>query len=267
MQYANISHSNIFDSELINADLSNLNFYGHNFSNKDLRNAMFHYSNLSYCDFSGADITGAKFFETQISHWKINNIVCEYAYWDEQSKEIIHYKPGEFERFHKDYPAIRLQYNSNEYSLVQHNFLPIIVNYLNKENPDFDIVLRKIEEAPNGCEAVIELRAYQVTESNLKEIEKKIIYYINLLKEKEKQLEFLDDSNKFLRKQIQVLQNNPQQNIFNNCNITLNSSYKEIDKSVSINNQGTININKILQPIQDALDENDPKVPSEAKVF
>jgi len=189
---ANLSKANLIDAILINADFSYANLTGANLSKAELSGAILcdadlSLTNLCHSNFSNANITGARLWETQRAHWKIDGIICEYAYWDENGKERIYYKPGVFEKLYKEYPEIKLRYKIDEYTLTQHTLLPFIIAKLNEEYPSSEIVIKKTEEAPDGCSATVEIRG-KVTESETEEIKNKTENYKNKAIQSEKKL-------------------------------------------------------------------------------
>jgi|GEM_PF-2159254 len=192
LSYSNLIKTNFVGTILCETDLSGANLSKADLSKADLSkatlfDARLYFTNLSYIDLSGANITGIKFWDIQRSYWKIDGIICEYAFWDEKGKERIDYKPGVFEKLYKEYPKINLRYKSDEYTLTQHNLLPFIIAKLNEEYPSSEIVIKKTEEAPDGCSATVEIRG-KVTESETEEIKNKTENYKNKAIQSEKKL-------------------------------------------------------------------------------
>ncbi len=76
---------------------------------------------LIQANLSQADITGAKLYGSARKDWMIDDIRCDYVYWDEAGEERTpinrNFRPGEFEELHKQLPTF-------EY-VFEHGFTPI----------------------------------------------------------------------------------------------------------------------------------------------
>jgi hypothetical protein len=93
---------------------------------------------------SGADITGAKLWGSAREGWIIDDIRCEYVYWDEAGEVRTppdrDFRPGEFEELYKQLPTF-------EYVFAQ-GFTPLdplimnrVVQAINEQHKEFSLEL------------------------------------------------------------------------------------------------------------------------------
>jgi hypothetical protein len=102
LRYTDFNRADFFETNLNRANLSFADLSEADFTWADLSNVDFHHANLQMArlisaNLDGANLTGACLWETQRTVWSIKGVICEYVYWDRESKEITEYAPGEFE--------------------------------------------------------------------------------------------------------------------------------------------------------------------------
>ena len=95
-------------ANLSEADLCVANFRGANLGATNLRGAKLCFANLSeayicFARLDGADLTGAVLMRTQCENWSIEDVICEYAYFELPIKETKYFEDGEFEDYIKEY--------------------------------------------------------------------------------------------------------------------------------------------------------------------
>lgn len=105
-------------ADLHEANLSRTNLIGARLFGANLRNANLLGANLVQAELNNADITGAYLYGTARDDWSIENITCDYVFWDdkpfflgkeqEERWQIEHrfpkdrnLRPGEFEELYK----------------------------------------------------------------------------------------------------------------------------------------------------------------------
>lgn len=100
LREADLFFANLCRANLISADLNRADLRKSNLISSDLR-----YVKLSHAKLSGADITGASLYLTLRDDWEIENIRCDYVYFDWERKERTpkdrNFRPGEFEQLYK----------------------------------------------------------------------------------------------------------------------------------------------------------------------
>ncbi|QTA79803.1 Pentapeptide repeat-containing protein [Desulfonema limicola] len=118
-------------------DLKGANIIGIDFTRTDLR-----YADLDNANFSESIITGAKLYGTSREDWNIENVKCDYIYFDKEGKERYpsdeNFKPGQFEELYKTIPTFEYYF--------EHGFTPIdmiimdkVVQAINEKHPEFSL--------------------------------------------------------------------------------------------------------------------------------
>ena len=136
LREANLSATKLTRANLIATDLTNTDLSGADLRNAELTTADLSGANLNIADlraatllgacFYGARLTGAKLWETQRSGWTIKDVICESASWDKLGNDLIHYKPGEFERLYSG----MIDTFSPEIEVSEVSALPAIIQLL-----------------------------------------------------------------------------------------------------------------------------------------
>jgi uncharacterized protein YjbI with pentapeptide repeats len=103
LRYADLNWADLFEANLSRANLSKADFSEADFTWADLSNVDFHHASLLLAklinaNLDGANLTGTCLWKTQRAGWSIKGVICEYVYWDRESKEKTEYAPGEFEK-------------------------------------------------------------------------------------------------------------------------------------------------------------------------
>ena len=110
----------------------------------DLRGVDLRGTDFRQADLSGADITGAKLYNTARDNWIIDDIRCDYVYWDEAGEQRTppdrDFRPGEFEELYKQLPTF-------EY-IFEQGFTPLdplimdrVVQAVNERHKEFSLEL------------------------------------------------------------------------------------------------------------------------------
>ena len=160
-----------------------------NLRGSNLKEAVLIIANIAETDLSLANLTGAKLYGSDRSHWKIDGVRCEYAYWDGSGNRRTpvdrNYKPGEFEMLYRQLPTI-------EY-LFQGGFTPLkgvmmdrVVKVINDEVPEFELNLDSLifrgmpravfsvlhrEDCPRALELITQRYQDEMTQANTQEMQ------------------------------------------------------------------------------------------------
>ncbi len=171
---ANLKFAKLVRTDLRGADLRTARLDGADMRNANLTGAALFRAGLNAADLSGATLTGADLraalllranltgciandvmlWETQRSGWKIKDIVCHRALWDEDAREPTAYEPGEFERLYSEQTVIELFYQGGV-STFELNTLPALLQHLASLHSDAHIRLKSIEETGGGAKISI----------------------------------------------------------------------------------------------------------------
>ncbi|WPD24013.1 MAG: pentapeptide repeat-containing protein [Candidatus Electrothrix scaldis] len=110
----------------------------------DLRDQYLSGTDLRKANLSGADITGSILYNTARENWIIDDIRCDYIYWDEFGQKRTpsdrDFRPGEFEELYKQLPTF-------EY-IFEQGFTPLdplvmdrVVQAINERHKEFKLDL------------------------------------------------------------------------------------------------------------------------------
>jgi uncharacterized protein YjbI with pentapeptide repeats len=140
-----LTHGNGQGLSLRGKKLSGANLSGSNLKNIDLREAELIRTNLSQ-----ADITGAKLYGISREDWIINDIQCDYVFWDEAGKKRTPSerpfrnaegdRRGEFEELYEQIPEIEY-YFIDGFTAVDAVVMTKVVETINQQNEDYDLKL------------------------------------------------------------------------------------------------------------------------------
>jgi uncharacterized protein YjbI with pentapeptide repeats len=137
---ASIENSNLQRSDLSSANLSNANLRRSTLIRANLTNANLTNAYLSGCNFAGADltnacITGAVLNATHTDGWKINNIDCDYIYFDKEgilrTPPHRNFEKGEFEELYSWFPSFIYYFKDSMHALDPY-LISLIISSLNK---------------------------------------------------------------------------------------------------------------------------------------
>ncbi|CAK8720679.1 MAG: Uncharacterized protein YjbI [Candidatus Electronema aureum] len=124
--------------------LKEKNLRGFNLVEFIIRNTDLRGTDLRQANLSRADITGAKLYNSARENWIIDDIHCDYVYWDEAGEQRTppdrDFRPGEFEELYKQLPTF-------EY-IFEQGFTPLdplimdrVVQAVNKRHKEFSLEL------------------------------------------------------------------------------------------------------------------------------
>lgn len=101
-------------------------------------------TDLTQTNLSNANITGAYLYGTARDDWIIDDIKCDYVYWDEEGKERTpkdrDFQPGEFEAFYKQLPTFEYAFEHG-ITLIDVALIDQIVNDIRALHPDWELKL------------------------------------------------------------------------------------------------------------------------------
>jgi len=166
--------ANLCKAVLKNANLSDANLRRANCEQADLTEANLRQARMSCINLNGANLTGIHLWETQRAGWSIKNVICEYAYLEDNDKKT-YFAPGEFERLFSDKTRIRLLYKDGINPLEIATLPALIQNLETTNNGEFQLRLHSIEDTSGG--AVVTLVLEPQIEQNPEQLEelKKVI--------------------------------------------------------------------------------------------
>lgn len=111
LQQADLIGTRLCRADLRKANLKRADLLGADLTDADLREAV-----LSSTKMGGATITGARMYGTLRDDWEIDEIVCEYLYWDAQGRQRTpstrSFKKREFQSIYADWPDILNHFES-----------------------------------------------------------------------------------------------------------------------------------------------------------
>ncbi len=120
---------NLHGAALVKADLHNI----------DVREAELNQANLSR-----ANLTGAKLYGSAREHWIIDEIQCDYVYWDEAAEERTpadrDFRPGEFEELYKQLPTFEYVFEHG-LTAVDTVVMARVADTINRQHPELDLKL------------------------------------------------------------------------------------------------------------------------------
>jgi uncharacterized protein YjbI with pentapeptide repeats len=145
--------SSFYGSKVINSSFQEANLVGTDFSNSlimgksDFTRANLKKSILVNADFSTAKFTGAKLYGTARADWKIENVICDYVYWDKDCKERFpqerNYEKDEFTKENKHYEEFSYTFEEG-ISPFDLTFATKIIELINKAAMGFEIGIKDI---------------------------------------------------------------------------------------------------------------------------
>jgi uncharacterized protein YjbI with pentapeptide repeats len=164
---ASLHKANLHEARLIGTNLGKARLVGATLSQANIIEA-----NLVDACLDGADLTGAKLWETQRGGWSIKNVICRFAFWDRDSKELTKYEEGEFERIFAEKPRIVLHY-AGGISPIDLLALPLVVERLQAEYPGSVLQIQSMQNDAGGASVTITIedRENSTTEAFGTEVE------------------------------------------------------------------------------------------------
>jgi len=140
----NLSEANLIGANLIEADLSGANLFSTKLAWANLFEANLHRVNLVFAILSKSNITGTCLYGTARDDWKIDDIKCDYVYWDYR-KEIRtpkdhYFRAGEFEELYKQLPTIDYYFEKG-FTPIDAVLMDQVVQAINEKHPKFELKL------------------------------------------------------------------------------------------------------------------------------
>lgn len=150
----NLTNVKLTEARITKANLSNSSFAGNslvsvNFEGATLENCDFRQTTIKRCNFSKALITGSMFWEVNSVDWNLANVLCSYAYWDEQGRQKTYYDNYDFERMYSDAVTLELKYPFRM-SASEIATLPIFIEHLQASQWGTSIRLKSIKDDAGG---------------------------------------------------------------------------------------------------------------------
>jgi len=134
-------------ADLTNANLSEANLSEANLSEANLSEANFFRANLVGTNLSNANLTGANLYGTARDDWNIQNIKCEYVFFDEARQQRCpkdrKFGLDEFEVLYKQLPTIDYIFE-NGMSPIDPLIMDRVVQAIRDKKPEFDIKIDSI---------------------------------------------------------------------------------------------------------------------------
>lgn len=148
---ANLKKANLSAAQLTNADLREADLSGAFLSNAllngaNLQDALLEGAVMDGVRLNGADLTRANLSDSSIrdsdftdstlyrlryDNWDISGALCKRAFWDGEQRELIEYRPGEFEELYNGFVLI-IDYPQGINEHVYHSF-PTLIKLLAEE--------------------------------------------------------------------------------------------------------------------------------------
>ncbi len=161
---ANLIEANLIGADLSRAYLIGVNLTGSDLTRAKLTGAKIHKANLratnlskAYligADLSGADliradlsetnISGANLYDTARDDWKIDDIICDYAFFDPAAAERVpkdrSFKHGEFEELFKTLPTVEYHFD-HAFSPAAAVLMDQVAEKIRLKHPEFELKL------------------------------------------------------------------------------------------------------------------------------
>lgn len=161
---SNLSEANLSEANLSEADLTGANLSNANLMDADLRGAFFYAANMAFADLrmaklidvalDGANLTGVKLWGAQRDGWSINDVICEYAYFDREGMVKTEFMPGEFDCLYSEKMKIVLYYQ-DDISQFEITTLPALIKLLENKHTGSSLHLKSIQKDAGGVSVSI----------------------------------------------------------------------------------------------------------------
>ena len=180
-------NQNLSKADLSGADLSSANLSKANLSETDLRETCLRNTILD-----NATLTGTQLWNTDRKRWSIKDVICNYVYWDRESKKKVHYAPHEFEKLYSKKAKITLYYK-DALNFFEIQTLPILIKNLKKEyknwNFNIDIDIDSFRQDINGTNINITVEGANEHEVQIIEKVLRSKYYCSICRKSENEVE------------------------------------------------------------------------------
>lgn len=143
-RYAYFNKAVLFGAKISKAKIGGADFSEVDFSEADLREANICNATLTKAKLEKAIITGAILYGTSRDEWIINDIKCDFIFWDEKGRirdpEYGEFKPGEFEKLYEELPKFEYIF-LNGFTPIDAFVMDQVVQEINNQNPDYELAL------------------------------------------------------------------------------------------------------------------------------
>jgi uncharacterized protein YjbI with pentapeptide repeats len=198
---ANLSGADLCDAVLQGAKLDRANLNGANLERADLRGADL--IQITLCE---ANITGGYLYGTARDDWIIDDIKCDYVYWDAASKKRTppdrNFRPGEFEERYKQLPTFEYAFEHG-ITLIDIAMINQIVNNIKDLHPDWELKIDSFHSRGQP-HANFTIREKDLIAQAFSQIKTKYEATLNRLKGQ------YEESNRILSEIVKELTNKPQ---------------------------------------------------------
>jgi len=141
---ANLQAAFIFDANLTNAKLWNTVISGANLTRANLHSADLRYSDLRETILKDATLTGVRLYHNALIGWIIEDVNCDYIYFDENGKERQpqnrDFERGEFEQLYRSVPTYEYAFEHGM-RWIDAAMMNEITKEIQKEKPELGVRL------------------------------------------------------------------------------------------------------------------------------
>ncbi len=160
---ANLGGANLGGADLSKADLDEADLHGANLDGAKLQEANLSRANLTNANLHGADLSMVKLVRTNLSHatftgvnlygtakddWIVDDICCDYVYWDEAGNERTppdrDFHLGEFEKLYKHLPTFTYYFEQG-FTPLDPLIMEQVVQAINERHPRIELRLKNFE--------------------------------------------------------------------------------------------------------------------------
>lgn len=227
-----LDNASLRDADLTKAELIEASLINAYLNQAICKEARFEMANLTEAILTGAklcqaSITGARLFGTARDEWKIDDIKCEYVFWDKNAefrtpRDRV-FEPNEFERLYASIPTIEMIFEKGM-TLIDPVALELAVHKITEKKPEWNLELRAIDRWGIYPKAVFTILLEGAKEQAQ-----------GLLKERyEKELSGLKNDKHYLQQALQLALQRSPQITFEKPRIALND-FHEAHGDIQIN--------------------------------
>lgn len=144
LQGADLRLADLWGANLKGADLQGADMQGTNMQRANLRGANVSMADVRFAQLKEAKLTGIRLFASAKEHWQIDDVCCDYVFWDRDGKERTppdrNFRLGEFEELYKLLPTFEYVFEHG-LTAVDMVVMARVVETINRQNPDFKLDL------------------------------------------------------------------------------------------------------------------------------
>lgn len=188
---ANLSHCDFLSANLTGVDFSNANLSYAVLARANLSDAILTRCKLNHSDLrdsvlSRANLTGACLYRSAIDGWRIDNIKCDYIYFDEFSRsrqpKDRDFELSEFERLYRSIPTIEFVFKHG-----MKPYDPMLMDWISAQiqdtRPELGVELLSIDRKGVFPRATFSIASQVIKDDALKEIKTRYEETIHILKQ------------------------------------------------------------------------------------